>query len=110
MLLAIAAGSAVAAPAVEPTGASSVAAWQVMTIFGYLGLLGMLAFFGVRWWKARQGSPSATGPRIRQINVVEVRRVSPSTSIVLADIKGRSYIIVCSGSSVAIQATLETSA
>lgn len=108
LLLAMAHGLALAAePVAEPAGSSSVAAWQVLTIFGYLGLLGMLSYFGVRWWRARQGSPSGV-PRSRQISVVEVRRVSPSTSIVLADIKGHSYVIVCSGSAVTIQLLPET--
>lgn len=90
--------------------APSVAGWQVLTIFGYLGLLGMLAFFGVRWWKTRQVSTSGSFVRTRQINVVETRRVSPSTSIVLADIKGHSYVIVCSGTAVAIHPIAEPSA
>ncbi len=109
-LLLLASGSAWAAgDVVTPSASSSVAAWQVFTIFGYLGLLGLLSVIGVRWWKARSGALPA-GLRARQIQVVEVRRVSPSTSIVLADIKGRSYVIVCSGSAVTIQPLPEGSA
>ena len=103
-------GGALAAGEVDtPAGTSSVAAWQVLTILGYLGVLGMLSVVGVRWWRMRHGG-SPTGMRARQIQVVEVRRVTPSTSIVLADIKGRSYVIVCSGSAVTIQPLAEGSA
>lgn len=101
--LSLAAGSAWAAgEPVAPVASSSVAAWQVLTILGYLGVLGLLSVVGVRWWKTRGGALPA-GLRARQIQVVEVRRVSPSTSIVLADIRGRPYVIVCSGSAVTIQ-------
>lgn len=108
-LLLLATGEALASgEAGAPAGSSSVAAWQVFMILGYLGILGLVSLVGVRWWKSRQGGASSMGLKGRQIQVVEVRRITPSTSIVLADIKGQAYVIVCSGSAITMQALPES--
>lgn len=104
-------GVAAAAQAADPATiavlmpaepANAVKAWQVFTILGYLAALGLLAYLGVRWWKRRDGAPLWTPPA-RQIVVSDSRRVSGAASAMVLEVRGVSYLVVCSPSAIAIQ-------
>lgn len=87
--------------AAVPSGGSGVEMWQVFTMFVYLAILAGGALLVVRW-KRQRGDVTASGGR--QIEVVEARRVTPSATVMLLRVRGKSFVAMTSATGVALQA------